>query len=47
MRVFADLWDVGRFFDCGCSGDRASRLRAMNREQRVPPRVVCACDARH
>jgi uncharacterized Fe-S cluster-containing MiaB family protein len=43
MRVFADLWDVERFFDCGCSGHRAARLRVMNREQRVPARVVCAC----
>jgi hypothetical protein len=42
MRVFADLWDVERFFDCGCSGHRAARLRVMNREQRVPPQVVCA-----
>jgi radical SAM enzyme (TIGR01210 family) len=47
MRVFADLWDIERFFDCGCAGHRAARLRVMNREQRVPPRVVCACDARH
>jgi len=47
MRVFADLWDVERFFDCACAGDHAARLRVMNREQRVPERVVCACDARH
>lgn len=44
MRVFADLWDVERFFDCGCAGPRAARLRVMNREQRVPERVACACD---
>jgi archaeosine synthase beta-subunit len=44
MLVFADLWNAERFFDCGCSGDRASRIRVMNREQRVPPRVTCACD---
>jgi radical SAM enzyme (TIGR01210 family) len=43
MRVFADLWDVERFFDCGCAGPRAARLGVMNREQRVPERVVCAC----
>src|SRR6185436_12388117 len=24
MRVFADLWDIERFFDCGCSGERAA-----------------------
>ena len=44
MRVFADLWDVERFFACDCSPARAARLRAMNRQQRVPqsPRA-CAC----
>jgi radical SAM enzyme (TIGR01210 family) len=45
MRVFADLWNVERFYDCACSGQRAARLAVMNREQHVPPRVVCACDA--
>jgi radical SAM enzyme (TIGR01210 family) len=45
MRVFADLWNIERFFDCGCSRDRAARLATMNREQRVPARVVCTCDA--
>jgi len=43
MRVFADLWNVERFFDCGCSPDRAARLSVMNREQRMPPRLACAC----
>lgn len=43
MRVFADLWDVERFFDCGCSPARAARLRAMNRTQRPAPRVSCSC----
>ena len=44
MRVFADLWDIERFFSCTCSSARASRLGAMNREQRVTPRVGCdAC----
>jgi radical SAM enzyme (TIGR01210 family) len=47
MRVFADLWDVERFFDCGCAGHRAARLRVMNREQRAPARVECVCDAGH
>jgi radical SAM enzyme (TIGR01210 family) len=41
MRVFADLWNVERFFDCRCSADRAARLAAMNREQGVPPQVTC------
>ena len=43
MRVFADLWNVERFFDCSCSPARAARLAAMNREQRVPSKVTCAC----
>ena len=41
MRVFADLWDVERFFTCACSPARGTRLATMNREQRVPPAVVC------
>jgi hypothetical protein len=40
-RVFADLWDVERLFDCDCSPRRAERLRAMNRSQRVTDRVAC------
>jgi len=43
-RVFADLWDLERFFDCACSPRRAERLKTMNREQRVPERVRCDCD---
>ena len=43
MRVFADLWNIERFFDCGCSPGRAARLAAMNREQQVPPRIRCVC----
>jgi uncharacterized Fe-S cluster-containing MiaB family protein len=46
MRVFADLWDIERFFSCGCSPARAARLTQMNREQRLSDRVVCDCDAR-
>jgi uncharacterized Fe-S cluster-containing MiaB family protein len=45
MRVFADLWDIERFFDCACAPARAARLREMNRHQRVPaPVTCCACD---
>jgi hypothetical protein len=44
-RVFADLWEIGRFFDCACSPARASRLAAMNRLQRITPRVDCGCAA--
>jgi archaeosine synthase beta-subunit len=43
MRVFADLWDVERFFDCTCSSARADRLREINRSQRVVPPVLCGC----
>ena len=48
MRVFADLWNVERFFDCDCSSDRAARLAVINRGQQVPPRIRCAClDGEH
>ena len=46
MRVFADLWDIDRLFDCHCSPERAARLARMNREQVVPPLVACACTGR-
>jgi radical SAM enzyme (TIGR01210 family) len=46
MRVFADLWDARRSFDCECSPARINRLAAMNREQRPVPAVACGCDAR-
>ena len=46
MRVFADLWDVQRLFDCHCSTARAARLAVMNREQRAPEPVACACNGR-
>jgi archaeosine synthase beta-subunit len=43
MRVFADPWDIERFFTCGCSRARAARLATMNREQRLPDPVSCVC----
>jgi len=46
VRVFADLWDVERFFDCSCSPHRAARLKTMNRDQCIPERVSCGCDER-
>jgi radical SAM enzyme (TIGR01210 family) len=46
-RVFADLWDVDRFFTCECSPSRAARLAMMNRDQQPGDRVTCACDAGH
>lgn len=42
-RVFADLWDLGRFAGCSsCFTARQDRLRRMNLEQRAHPSVVCA-----
>jgi len=41
LRVFADLWDVERFFDCECSAARGNRLQLMNRAQTVPLPVSC------
>lgn len=45
LRVFADLWDIGRFFTCTCSPARADRLRDMNRRQCIPPPIECSCGA--
>jgi radical SAM enzyme (TIGR01210 family) len=36
LRVFADLWDAERFFDCECSASRRDRLALMNRTQALP-----------
>jgi len=45
-RVFADVWEVERFFTCACSPSRAARLRRLNQAQQIVPRVECAvCDA--
>jgi radical SAM enzyme (TIGR01210 family) len=45
-RVFADLWDVERFFDCErCGPARAKRLHAMNLTQEPAPRAACDCGA--
>jgi radical SAM enzyme (TIGR01210 family) len=41
-RVFADLWDIERFYDCpACGPRRAARIAAMNRTQRTVPPVTC------
>jgi len=43
-RVFADLWDLGRFSACGeCFGDRRARLEIMNRTQTVPALLLSPC----
>lgn len=45
-RVFADLWDVEKFFDCPeCGPERAERIRQVNLSQEVLPRIGCGkCD---
>lgn len=40
-RVFADLWDIEKFYQCNCSPLRAARLAAMNATQQIPPPVGC------
>lgn len=41
-RVFADLWDVERFYDCtSCGPARAKRLAAMNLSQKIESAVCC------
>jgi archaeosine synthase beta-subunit len=45
LRVFADLWDIERFFDCRCSPARTARLTQMNRTQRVTATIACDCAA--
>ncbi len=43
-RVFVDLWDVERFFDCQeCGPPRRDRLHRMNLTQRIEPSIVCSC----
>lgn len=41
-RIFADLWDLEKFCDCGhCFGARKERLHEMNLRQTVLPSVKC------
>lgn len=43
-RVFLDLWDVEKFFDCPhCGPARAERIQAMNLSQQIAPPVECEC----
>jgi len=43
-RVFVDLWDIERFFECQqCRPERFERLRKMNLSQEVLPLVECGC----
>jgi len=43
FRVFADLWDVEKFYNCACSAKREARLVEMNRTQRIPAPARCDC----
>ena len=43
-RVFVDVWDLERFFECPeCGPARKERLQAMNLTQEVLPPVTCGC----
>jgi len=43
-RVFMDLWDIERFYNCRTCGPlRGERLREMNLSQTVPQRISCTC----
>ncbi len=42
-RVFADLWDIEKFYACACSPARAKRIAEMNRLQSLPLTVDCDC----
>jgi radical SAM enzyme (TIGR01210 family) len=43
-RVFADLWDIERFYTCqDCGPRRGARLRTMNLTQTIPDKVTCTC----
>jgi radical SAM enzyme (TIGR01210 family) len=43
LRVFADLWDIERLFDCECSAARRDRLALMNRTQALPVPMSLPC----
>ncbi len=41
-RVFMDLWDAAKFFDCpACGPARAERISQMNLSQQVQPALQC------
>ncbi|NBB75342.1 MAG: radical SAM protein [Bacteroidetes bacterium] len=43
-RVFMDLWDLERFYDCpDCGPERRERLHQMNLTQTVQPPIACPC----
>jgi uncharacterized Fe-S cluster-containing MiaB family protein len=41
-RVFADVWELGRFVDCAsCFAGRSDRIERMNRDQKLLSPVIC------
>jgi archaeosine synthase beta-subunit len=43
-RVFADTWDLERFFPCSrCGPQRVERLRTINLTQQSIPAIACSC----
>ena len=45
-RVFADLWDIEKFYSCDtCGPARKERLNQMNSRQQVLPSMPCECGA--
>lgn len=47
-RVFLDLWDIERFYDCPhCGPARRDRLQQMNWEQTILPPVPCEQHRNH
>lgn len=44
-RVFMDLWDLERFYEClDCGPKRRERLQRMNQTQMMQPPIRCTCD---
>lgn len=44
-RVFMDLWDIEKFYDCtSCSSKRAQRIQTMNMTQIFSSTVPCDCE---
>ncbi len=43
-RIFMDVWDATRFFDCEkCGPARIGRIQRMNLSQQIEPAIVCQC----
>lgn len=40
-RIFADLWDIEKFYNCECSPMVAARIKRMNETQSTQTKVTC------